>query len=179
MKNHTNIYDIDGNLIREIDDTHGWTAEDARKQIKYYQEKLDELKSKENPTPEDIKKIEIYSVYCKNLSKFEFQKILEMDQNSMTDYVSKNIAIHTTKEQVEEALNDLKDDLETEENIGNEVPNTSSSNSRSASNEELGDDEVVERSDSDIHEERSLSQSDLLVERDNVSTNMDEYVDYE
>lgn len=31
MKNSSNIYDVDGELIRSIDDTHEWTIEEVQK----------------------------------------------------------------------------------------------------------------------------------------------------
>jgi hypothetical protein len=47
MKSYTNIYDIDGNIIRKAGDTHKFTVEEAQDKIKYYVEKIKEL-NKEN-----------------------------------------------------------------------------------------------------------------------------------
>lgn len=41
MKNNTNIYDVDGEIIRAAGDNHRFTIEEAQSKIKYYREKID------------------------------------------------------------------------------------------------------------------------------------------
>ena len=85
----------------------------------------------------------------------------------------------TDQADIEKALNELANDTETAGNPENEVQGTISGDSSSTTNEESGDDETVGRELSDIHEERTVSQSDLLVERpDSSPTVMDEYVSF-
>ena len=110
---------------------------------------------------------------------FEWSKLMAMNQEEFTAYMAKNAPKQTettTEEDVKNALNELKNDIETGENTQDEIPRQSPTDNTSTTDEKLGDDEAVEWPDSDVHEERTLSQSDLLVERDNVDTVMDEYV---
>ena len=110
---------------------------------------------------------------------YEWSKLMQMDQKTFTDYMSSNLAgkIGETKEEdVNKALNELKNDTKTGENTVNEVQETPSDDNESTTNEESGDDEAVKRDVSDIHEERPITQDSLLVERDGVVNNMDEYV---
>jgi hypothetical protein len=112
---------------------------------------------------------------------YEWELMSKMDQNEFTEYLKSNIpqgTQKTTEEQVNKALNDLKNDIETGTNTADEVQETAPADNGDTTDEESRDDEAVERPISDIHEERTVSQSDLLVERDNVNTTMDEYVDF-
>ena len=182
MKNNTNIYDIDGKIIRAAGDNHQWTIDEAKEKVQYYQDKMKAIQEQENPSEEDLKKLKIYENYCKNLMNFEWSKLMAMNQEEFTAYMAKNAPKQTettTEEDVKNALNELKNDIETGENTQDEIPRQSPTDNTSTTDEKLGDDEAVEWPDSDVHEERTLSQSDLLVERDNVDTVMDEYVDYE
>ena len=102
------------------------------------------------------------------------------------DLLNKEIEASKAKkleEQVKDAIDELSKDVnndgETAENTTDEVPTESPTDTESTTDEELRDVEVIERSNSDIHEERPLSQSDLLVERGSINTNMDEYTEYE
>lgn len=182
MKNNANIYDIDGEIIRPAGDNHQWTIEEAKEKIQYYQEKIKELSEKENPTEEDTKKIGIYQDYCKNLMNFEWSKLMQMNQKDFTNYMSTNLASkvgETSEEDVKEALNEVKNDIDAGENTTDEVQEASPNDNESITNEEPRDDEAVERVRSSVHEERPITQDSLLVERDGVVNNMDEYVDYE
>jgi hypothetical protein len=175
MKNNSNIYDIDGELIRPIDDNHQWTIEEAKNRVNYYQEKIQQLNNKEDKTEEDKQKIRIYTQYCTNLINYEWSKMMKMDPNDLLNTISPK----TTEEDVNNALNELNNDIETGDDTENSLSEQPTGDNEYTTNEELRDDEAIERSNSDVHEERSISQSDLLVERDNVTNNMDEYVDFE
>lgn len=83
----------------------------------------------------------------------------------------------TSEDEVKKALEEVENDIETGENTGNEVSETVPGDTEDNTDKEFRDDETVERSISDVHEERPVSQSDLLVERDDVNTVMDEYVE--
>lgn len=182
MKNNSNIYDIDGELIRKYDDDHKWTIDEAKEKIQYYQAKIKEIAEKEEQTKEDKFKLAVYETYCKNLMNYEWSKLLQMNKDEFTAYMTANMpqgAPTATEEEVKNALNELKNDIETGENTENEVSGSATTDNANTTNEELGNDEAVERKLSDVQEGRSVSQSDLLVERDDVTTNMDEYVDFE
>lgn len=112
---------------------------------------------------------------------FEWSKLMAMNQEEFTAYMAKNAPKQTettTEEDVKNALNELKNDIETGEDTQDEVSGQPTTDNTNTTDEEPRNDETVERPDSDVYEERVLSQSDLLVERDNVDTVMDEYVDF-
>lgn len=173
MKNNNNIYDIDGELIRNIDDLHGWTVDEAKQKVEYYQAKLKEL-------PEGDPKRPIYENYIRNLNVYRLNLILK-DPNTFLKNVQvdnrtdEEKAVDALKELIEEANND--GDAET--NTKDEISGETAGSDENTANEEPGDDVPVGRDDSDIHEERSVTQSDLLVPREEVNTSMDEYVQFE
>lgn len=179
MKTNTNIYDIDGEIIREAGDNHHLTIDEAKEKVQYYQAKIKELTEKEDKTEEDLKKLAVYQDYCKNLMNYEWSELMKMNQKDFTNYMSTNLAgkVGETKEEdVNKALNEVKNDIEAGENTDDEVSEASPNNNESATNEESRDDETVERVSGSIHEERPITQDSLLVERDGVETVMDEYV---
>lgn len=59
MKNYTNIYDIDGNLIRKAGDTHKFTIEEVEKMV-------DDLSEKLKNDPDN----KVYKVYLSNATKY-------------------------------------------------------------------------------------------------------------
>lgn len=67
MKNNTNIYDIDGEIIRRFDDVHRFTALEATKIYEKYSKKIQDLRAKGSLTEDENKKLKLYEVYCKNL----------------------------------------------------------------------------------------------------------------
>lgn len=174
MKNDTNIYDIDGELIRKAGDNHKWTAEEAQKRIKYYQDKIKAINEAENKTESDLKKIKIYENYCANLTKYVWNIVNQLSSEELNKIFAQN----TTEEQVNKALEELKNDISTEGSTTDNVQGPNADNNKSDTNEELGNDEIIRRENCDIHEERPVSQGDLLVERGDVNTVMDEYVDF-
>ena len=130
MNNITNIYDIDGELIRTAGDNHEMTIDEAKEQLKNYEEKVKEL----TETDPNNSKIVIYNNYIKNLASYiltlytkQSATISMPEQSSMTD-------------QIKKAMDDLRDEFEKEE---------------------------------------VKSQDDMMVEREESSTNMDEYAEFE
>ena len=69
----TNIYDIDGKLIRGIDDTHEWTIEEAQERIKYYVELLKALNKEDK---DYALKATTYNKYIDNLVSYTIRKKL-------------------------------------------------------------------------------------------------------
>lgn len=113
---------------------------------------------------------------------YEWAELMKMNQKDFTNYMSTNLAGkvgETSEEDVNKALNEVKNDIEAGENTENEVSGPTPNDNESTGNEESGDDEAIERPIGDIHEERPTTQDSLLVERDGIVNNMDEYVDYE
>lgn len=130
MNNVTNIYDIDGELIRTAGDNHEMTIDEAKEQLKKYEEKVKEL----TETDPNNSKIIIYNNYIKNLASYiltlytkQSATISMTEQSSMTD-------------QIKKAMDDLRNEFEKEE---------------------------------------VKSQDDMMIEREESSTNMDEYAEFE
>ncbi len=104
MTTNSNIYDIDGELLRSAGDTSDLTIDEAQKRIEQYQKKLNELSEKEPNNP----KLSIYNTYIKNLQSYIFnQYILHPELMPKVE--------HTTQEQIQKAMEDLKADVEAEE----------------------------------------------------------------
>ena len=104
MTTNSNIYDIDGELLRSAGDTSDLTIDEAQKRIEQYQKKLNELSEKEPNNP----KLSIYNTYIKNLQSYIFnQYILHPELMPKIE--------HTTQEQIQKAMEDLKAEVEAEE----------------------------------------------------------------
>lgn len=175
MNNYSNIYDIDGELVRSADDEHKWTVEEVKEKIEHYRKKLQDI-------AEDDKKAVIYATYMRNLSNYLFVLYSQMPAEQLNAEIEKAKSI-ATSDQVRKAMEELQkevnNDGKTAENTTNEVPDKPTTDNEDTTDEKLGDVTPVDGGNSDIHEERPLSQSDLLVERDSVKDDkMDEYVEY-
>ena len=104
MTTNSNIYDIDGELLRSAGDTSDLTIDEAQKRIEQYQKKLNELSEKEPNNP----KLSIYNTYIKNLQSYIFnQYILHPELMPRVE--------QTTQEQIQKAMEDLKAEVEAEE----------------------------------------------------------------
>ena len=175
MNNNSNIYDIDGNLIRKVDDSHKWTVKEVKDKIEYYRKKLIEIGEKD---PKAV----IYATYMRNLSNYLFVLYSQMPAEQLNAEIEAAKAL-STSDQVQKAMqelaNDLNNDGETAENNTVEVPGEPTTDNESTTDEEPGDAAPIDGGNSDVHEERPISQGDLLVEREGVTTNMDEYAEYE
>jgi hypothetical protein len=119
MKNNSNIYDIDGELIRGIDDTHKWTVEEAHEKIEYYRKKIEEI-------GENDEKSRIYATYIRNLSKYILDLYLKMTPDELTNELNRQNAKEDVKNQVKKAIDELKKEIE-EENSETGEPNDSES----------------------------------------------------
>lgn len=100
MNNYTNIYDIDGDIIRAAGDNKEMTVEEAQKRILKYKEKIEKCE-------ENDPKIVTYNNYISNLTSFIATHIMQ-----------NNKLIQSTtplNEQIENAMNELKEQVETEE----------------------------------------------------------------
>lgn len=113
MKNDTNIYDIDGNLIRKAGDTHKFTLGEVEKMVDDLTEKV-----KNNPDKE------IYRVYLNNAQKWLFNMYNNMDkdelfkrlsvlQNAINDAkTEQNEAEQQKLQEINEAVEQLKQEYE-------------------------------------------------------------------
>lgn len=166
MKVETNIYDIDGELIRQFGDNHEVTIEEAQNKINYYKQLLDSVDG-------TTKQAATYATYIRNLSAYVLQQLAKQAQKPK----------QTTEEQVQNAINELRQELENDENTGvrteDEVPTEPTDNTEDNSNDQPGNDPLIYRGDSDVSEDNTVSQDDLLVERDDEAPVMEEYVSYD
>lgn len=100
MKNNSNIYDIDGQLLRRMDDTEQLSMEEAEKRLSQYQEKL-----KENPD-----KAGIYNTYIQNLQRYILNYYIAHPEEAQALMAKRA----TTEAQIKEAVEQLKADVENE-----------------------------------------------------------------
>lgn len=107
MTNNSNIYDIDGEIIRKIDDNHQWTVEEVKNKIEYYRNKLKDL-------AEDDKKAVLYATYMRNLSNYLLILYSKMTPDQLNAEINAAKAL-TTDEQVKKAMEELQDSLNEEE----------------------------------------------------------------
>ena len=108
MKNNTNIYDIDGELIRKHDDEHKMTLEEAQEQIKKYKEKIESC-DKNDP------KIGVYTTYIKNLNTYILNLYSSMKYDQLLNELNTNKEQKTMDEQIKDAMEELKNELDEEE----------------------------------------------------------------
>lgn len=108
MKNNSNIYDIDGELIRSTDDTHEMTAEEAQTRIEMYKNKLEELEEKDP-------KRAVYTTYIRNLTNYVLGLYAKMTPTQMSAELDRIKAQENTAEQVKNAIDELKKEIEDEE----------------------------------------------------------------
>ena len=199
MKNNSNIYDIDGELIRAFDDTHKWSVKEAQEKIEYYRKKIEEV-------GEDSDKVAVYATYIRNLTKYVWELYAKMTPEQFNAELENAKKQENLQEQIQNAMEELKREVEedgtgvdntmeqslgeptsktevndgtTETSTNDEVPGTITGDNESSANRESGDVETIERERSDVHEEGPTTQSDLLVERTDVNNSMDEYVTFE
>lgn len=104
MKNNSNIYDIDGEILRESGNTEELTLEEAQKRLDSYQKKLNELAEKEP----NSQKLSVYNTYIKNLQSYIFNYYLLHPE--LMKWANK-----TTQDEIQKAMEDLKKDVEAEE----------------------------------------------------------------
>ena len=92
MNNYTNIYDIDGNIIRKAGDNHKFTIEEVEKLV-------DDLTKKVQENPEN----EVYKVYLNNAHKW----LYNMYNNMSTKEIQERIS--ALQNNIQEAKDDIND----------------------------------------------------------------------
>ena len=102
MKNNSNIYDIDGELIHSIDDGK-LSPEEAETRLNKYQEKLKQLTDNQ----EDSFKAGVYRTYIQNLQRYILNYYITHPEEGQ-----KRLAM---EEQIKKAMEELKADVEAEE----------------------------------------------------------------
>ena len=89
MKNETNIYDIDGNIIRKAGDNHKFTIEEIEKLV-------DDLTEKVRQNPEN----QVYKVYLNNAQAY----LYNMYNHMSTEELAKRISV--LQDSIKEAQSD-------------------------------------------------------------------------
>lgn len=77
MNNYTNIYDIDGNIIRKAGDNHRFTIEEVEKLV-------DDLTAKVQQNPDN----QVYGVYLNNAHKWLYNMYNNMSVEELTKRIS-------------------------------------------------------------------------------------------
>lgn len=94
MKNYTNIYDIDGNIIRKAGDNHKFTIEEVEKMV-------DDLTEKVKNNPDN----EVYRVYLSNATKWLYNMYNHMEPEEVLNRLS---ALNTQVQDAKEAINETE-----------------------------------------------------------------------
>ena len=92
MNNYTNIYDIDGNIIRKAGDNHQFTIEEVEKLV-------DDLTAKVQQNPDN----QVYRVYLNNAHKWLYNMYNNMSTKEITERIS------ALQNNIQEAKNDIND----------------------------------------------------------------------
>ncbi len=77
MNNYTNIYDVDGNIIRKAGDNHRFTIEEVEKLV-------DDLTAKVQQNPDN----QVYRVYLNNAHKWLYNMYNNMSVEELTKRIS-------------------------------------------------------------------------------------------
>lgn len=77
MNNYTNIYDIDGNIIRKAGDNHRFTLEEVEKLV-------DDLTEKVRQNPDN----QVYKIYLNNAQKWLFNMYNSMSTEDLKQRIS-------------------------------------------------------------------------------------------
>lgn len=101
MTTDSNIYDIDGEIIRKAGDVEQMRIESAQKKIDSYKEKLKELDPKDP-------KVSIYNTYIRNLQSYIFNQYLLHPE--LMPHMQ-----NTTQDEIKKAMEELKAEVENEE----------------------------------------------------------------
>ena len=92
MNNYTNIYDVDGNIIRKAGDNHKFTLEEVEKLV-------DDLTQKVQENPDN----QVYRVYLNNAHKW----LYNMYNNMSKEDIAKRLSL--IQNNIQEAKNELND----------------------------------------------------------------------
>lgn len=164
MSKFSNIYDIDGNLIRGADEGP-FTLEETEKLV-------DDLTKKVQDDPDN----EVYKVYLNNAQKWLFKLYNEMSRDELIKRLDlvKN-SVEEAKNNATEAEQDVLEQInKAAEELKKEYDNESE-DTPSTTPEEGGEPELDNEVEQPVAE-HILSQEDMLVERES-DVNMEETVE--
>ncbi len=155
MTNNTNIYDIDGKIIREAGDNHQWTIDEAKEKMEYYRKKILEVGEE---SPDAVK----YATYMRNLSQYIMAMYAKMTPEELNAELEKNKET-STEEQIKKAIEDLKKDLEEDKDAPEEQPVTQDDLlvEREVSQNDLNMDEYTQFEELPVSDETSKQSEEL------------------
>lgn len=175
ISRYSNLYDKDGNLIREAP-LRAYSIEELEQLADKLANEKDENGHIKDPAGFNNVMAQLFKLYETKGNPHKNDLI-----GKLNEYAKSRKKVSDAE--VIAALNDvnktLDDNTETGEHTENEVPDTATADTENSVEPELGDNDTVQRGNSDIQEERVYTQDDLLVERDEVEPVMEEYVDFE
>ena len=189
MSKFSNIYDIDGNLIRG--------AEEGSFSIEETEELVDKLYNKvkhaesEEATEQEKEHLEIYRIYLDNANKWLMHLYDKMTPEERTKHLQEkfaknNMVIENAKAEandaeqakldaINKAMEELKAEYDKENNESNTPENETSEGS--------GEPDVVGEMERPVEKPETVNtpftQTDLLVDRDEEAPIMNEYVEFE
>lgn len=109
MKNNTNIYDIDGEIIRNAGDNSHFTPQEIKQLIDKYNKKIEEC--------EDEEKRKMYEVYVRNLTVSLINEYKHMSSEQLAEILKfEQPKENKLEEQVKQAIEELKKDVGEESN---------------------------------------------------------------
>lgn len=94
MKNYSNIYDVDGNIIRKAGDNHKFTLEEVEKLV-------DDLTEKVRQNPDN----QVYKVYLNNAQKWLFDMYDRMSTEDLKQRIS---LLQDTVQEAKDNANELE-----------------------------------------------------------------------
>lgn len=107
MKNNTNIYDIDGEIIRQAGDNTHFTPQQIKQLIDKYNKKIKEC--------EDEEKRKVYEIYVRNLTTSLIEEYKRMSPEKLAEILkSEQPEQDKLEDQVKQAIEDLKNEVEEE-----------------------------------------------------------------
>lgn len=177
MSKFSNIYDIDGNLIRGAEEG-SFSIEETEELVDKLYDKVKHAESEE-ATEQEKEHLNIYKIYLDNANKWLMHLYDQMNPEErmkrlQEKFAKNNTVIENAKSEANdaeqaklEAINKAMEELKAEYDKENESETTE--DAAEGTEQQLAEQPV---------ENITLTQEDLLTERDE-STTMDEYVEFE
>lgn len=185
MSKFSNIYDIDGNLIRGAEEG-SFSIEETEKLIDDLYAKVKHAESEE-ATEQEKEHLEIYQIYLNNANKwlmhlYDQMKPEDRMKHLQEKFANNNTVIENAKaeavdaEQAKlDAINKAMEELKTEYDKENNESNTAENETP----EESREPELAGEMEQPVEESKTINQNDLLIDRDEEVPVMNEYVEFE
>lgn len=185
MSKFSNIYDIDGNLIRSAEEG-SFTIEETEELIDKLYEKVKHAESEE-ATEQEKEHLEIYKIYLDNANKWLMHLYDKMTPEERTKrfqekFAKNNTVVENAKAEANnaeqaklDAINKAMEELKAEYDKENNESNTAENETPEGS----GEPELAGEMEQPVEESKTINQNDLLVDRVEEAPVMNEYVQFE